>query len=288
MPSHSAEPCGPARRFAATASTPSAQDSAPGAGSSLRTGRYIVAFAVAALVAGLTLRGSTETTGADGGRPARGALALPAPSASPTAMPSPTVQPPNRPPDAADTAPANAPPPNPGMAGGPGGAGVQAHLTTPHDLQRLTDDQDFQVAGTARGLGEDDLRIFIRPAASGIQYLADYRPARVGADGSWQTTSTGIGSGWGHSGDVYLVQAVRAGKICRASLDGLELGHDHYPSFNGLPQGCQVLAQVRVIEQDPPPRYPNYPGYPGYPAYPGYPGYPGGAPQPGPWYRPGW
>ncbi|MGP4024779.1 hypothetical protein [Actinomadura sp. 3N407] len=121
-------------------------------------------------------------------------------------------------------------------------------LTSPDDGDILFDDDDFTVKGTVGGLGDDDLRIFIFDEDDETFYLADYGPEDVGGDGPWDIRSTGIGIDFGRDGDTYLVQVVLADRSCRRRLDGLELGHDHYPDFRGLPDGCRVGDQVRVEE----------------------------------------
>lgn len=121
-------------------------------------------------------------------------------------------------------------------------------LTQPRNNERLAEDRDFFVQGTARDLGDDDLRLFLYSERRRTFYLADYGPQDVAGDGRWSIRSAGIGREWGGDGDAYLVQVVRADRSCQRSLDGLELGNDRYPAFPALPGGCRVLAQVRVVE----------------------------------------
>ncbi|TDC41919.1 hypothetical protein E1281_36815 [Actinomadura sp. KC345] len=121
-------------------------------------------------------------------------------------------------------------------------------LTSPGYGDLIDEDRDFPVAGTVRGLGDADLRIFIYAEERRRLYLADYGPEDINGDGGWSITSTGIGYEFGDDGDAYQVQVVRADNTCRKRLSGLDLGDDHYPEFSALPAGCQVRAQVRVIE----------------------------------------
>jgi hypothetical protein len=122
-------------------------------------------------------------------------------------------------------------------------------LRSPENGERLPEDRDFEVEGTVRDLGDDDLRIFIYAQKRQRFYLADYGRDEVEDDGDWTIRSAGIGSDWGHEGDSYLVLAVRADDSCKRRLDDLDLGDDHYPSFSGLPGGCQIRAQTRVVEE---------------------------------------
>ncbi|KAB2345653.1 hypothetical protein F8566_27345 [Actinomadura rudentiformis] len=117
----------------------------------------------------------------------------------------------------------------------------------PERDQALHEDRDFVVGGTVHDLGDDDLRIFIFAEKRNRFYLADYRAERI-EDGQWEIQSTGIGTEWGGRGDPYLLQVVQADERCKKTLTGLELGNDHYPTFDALPEGCRVVAQVRVVE----------------------------------------
>ncbi|MFB4318398.1 hypothetical protein [Actinomadura sp. 21ATH] len=120
-------------------------------------------------------------------------------------------------------------------------------LTAPGTGERLRDDRDFTVRGTAAGL-LDDLRIFIHAEDRDLHYLADYRAEEIPSNGPWTIRSTGIGEDWGGDGDTYLLQAVLADRTCRRTLNGLDLGNDHYPAFRTLPPGCRITAQTRIVE----------------------------------------
>ncbi|GAA1802007.1 hypothetical protein [Actinomadura chokoriensis] len=123
-----------------------------------------------------------------------------------------------------------------------------AEITRPENGDRLREDRDFEVEGSVRNLGKEDLRLFIYAEKRSTFYLADYRAEDV-HDGRWSIRSTGIGREFGREGDSHLVLAVTADGACRQRLSGLDTGDDHYPSFSALPRGCKVRAQIRVIEE---------------------------------------
>jgi hypothetical protein len=204
--------------------------------------RFIVAFGVAAVFAGFVLRGLPSLVGAAEGQPPPQASALlpsdrtGSPSATPTLVPPP-------PPVAPDPPRPTSPAPTPTRTV----PQVRVNVEFPDPGQALHEDRDFVVGGTVRDLGDDDLRIFIFAEERDRFYLADYRAERVD-DGQWEIQSTGIGTEWGGRGDPYLVQVVQADERCRKTLAGLELGNDNYPAFDALPEGCQVVAKVRVVE----------------------------------------
>jgi hypothetical protein len=210
--------------------------------------RQLALLGVVALVAAVVLGGSVQLFEPDEDDSPPGLEAPPVPTpAEPEQSPTPTSSPTEtETPQASGTSLPPAPPPDPRRNV------PAATITRPTPDERLMDDRDFDVEGTVRARGDNDLRIFIFSARRRLFYLADYRAENVPADGRWHIESTGIGERWGRTGDVYVVLAVLADRSCRKVLDGLELGHDHYPAFTYLPEGCRPAAQVRVIEDNVP------------------------------------
>ncbi|GAA2575688.1 hypothetical protein SMC26_12875 [Actinomadura fulvescens] len=204
--------------------------------------RFIVAFGVAALLAGIVLRGLPDLVGEAGNTPPPQARALLPTERSGSPSPTPTLVPPEAP-----VIPDRPRRPSPSPTKPPESPVPQVNVEFPEPGQGLHEDRDFVVGGTVRDLGDDDLRIFIYAEERDRFYLADYRAERVGG-ARWEIRSTGIGIEWGGRGDPYLVQVVRADERCQEVLAGLELGNDHYPAFDALPPGCRVAAQVRVVE----------------------------------------
>ncbi|MBO2446624.1 hypothetical protein J4573_05945 [Actinomadura barringtoniae] len=210
--------------------------------------RQLALLGLVAVLAAFVLGGAVRLFEPDdeGPPPVLEAPPVPTPAApepSPTVPPSPT---PTDTPEASGTSRAPAPPPDPPR-------NVPAvTIARPGTDERLMDDRDFDVFGTVHALGDNDLRLFLFSARRQLFYLADYRAEDVPNDGRWHIESTGIGEHWGHTGDVYVLLAVLADGSCRRVLDGLELGHDRYPAFNRLPNGCRAAAQVRVIEDNVP------------------------------------
>ncbi|MFG1999579.1 hypothetical protein ACGFNU_10580 [Spirillospora sp. NPDC048911] len=207
--------------------------------------RFVLAFGVVAVFAGVVLRGLTGLVGEGEGHPPPQARALlpteRAGSPTPTLVPSsPAVVP--------DQPRRSSPPPSSKPTKRPAPE-AKVNVEFPEPGQEFPEDRDFVVGGTARDLGHDVLRVFIFAEKRHRFYLADYRAERVG-DEQWEIRSAGIGIEWGGQGDPYLVQVVRANGQCQKTLEGLELGNDHYPTFDALPEGCQVAAQVRVVEAD--------------------------------------
>ncbi|MEU5878452.1 hypothetical protein [Spirillospora sp. NPDC047279] len=202
--------------------------------------RYLVAFGMAAVFAGLVLHSMPAVVGSgDVDPPPQARALLPTgPAATPTeASPTPTET------------PSPTPTPTQKATSRPPAALPRVTLDFPERGQRIPEDRDFVAGGTVRDLGDDDLRIFIFSEERRRHYLADYRAEKIG-DNRWEIRSTGIGREWGREGDRYLVQVVRAGGRCQDKLDGLELGDDRYPAFDDLPDGCAVAAQVRIVEAD--------------------------------------